>query len=169
MAQRQQQQFVLHSNVTDTTATIAVAGLSGSLRVLHLSDSHVSLASDHEPHSHRMHSAFFADGAGKADRSTGEMRLPRDRFEQQVAEASSNGADLLIHTGDLLNVCELQLRVSLFYTPQTQIYQHIFARRTEPLLPCHLYLTMNASHVASHAGTPTVPVSDRSRVHKKCG
>eukprot|EP01044_Picomonas_judraskeda_P004445 COSAG03_NODE_390_length_8302_cov_70.582317_4_plen_394_part_00 len=57
MGQGQQQQ--LHSHITDTTATVAVGGLSSPLTVRHLSDSHISLDSDLEPHSRRMHDAFF--------------------------------------------------------------------------------------------------------------
>jgi hypothetical protein len=93
-----------HSGVTDTTATIAVSGLAAPLKVLHLSDSHISLSSDNEPHSSRMHRAFYSDGAGRPHRTTGETQLPRDRFIQQVEEATANGTELLIHTGDFLNV-----------------------------------------------------------------
>ena len=58
---RQGQQQQLHSHITDTTATVAVAGLSSPLSVRHLSDSHISLDSDLEPHSRRMHDAFFGN------------------------------------------------------------------------------------------------------------
>ena len=107
-----------HSGVTDTTATIAVSGLSAPLKVLHLSDSHISLSSDYEPHSSRMHRAFFSDGAGRPHRTTGETQLPRDRFIQQVEEATANGTELLIHTGDFLNVRSVcALPSAAFETP----------------------------------------------------
>ena len=93
-----------HSSLTDTTATVAVHGLASPLRVLHLSDSHISLSSDNAPHSDRMHHAFIgADGDGTPHRSTGEVALPTERFQGQVEVAAQNGTDLIIHTGDFLN------------------------------------------------------------------
>ena len=94
-----------HSAVTDTAATVAVGGLKAPLRVLHLSDSHISLESDDPPHSQRMHAAFAgAEGEGRAHRDTGALMLPAARFEEQVAAAAKNGTQLIIHTGDFLNV-----------------------------------------------------------------
>ena len=84
-------------STTDTTATVTVPGLAAPLRALHLSDSHISLSSDNQPHSERMHTAFVgADGAGRVHHVTGEKMLPRDRFEQQVAGAAADGTDLIM-------------------------------------------------------------------------
>ena len=84
-------------STTDTTATVTVPGLTAPLRALHLSDSHISLSSDNQPHSERMHTAFSgADGAGRGHHVTGEKMLPRDRFEQQVAGAAADGTDLIM-------------------------------------------------------------------------
>jgi hypothetical protein len=91
--------LALHSRVTETTATVAVRSLSAPLRVLHLSDSHISLRSDRQPNSERMHNAFV----GRPRRDTGEMALPRDIFRGQVQAAAENGTGLIIHTGDFLN------------------------------------------------------------------
>ena len=79
-----------HSRVTDTAATVAVYGLAAPLRVLHLSDSHLSLRSDCPPHSDRMHRAFAAAS-------------PCEVFQRQVEAASRNDTELISHTGDFLN------------------------------------------------------------------
>lgn len=90
---------VVHSNFTNTgakdTATVAIRGLAQPLSVLHLSDSHVSLASDLAPHSDRMHTAF-ADGHGDFK---GKM-LPRELFAEQLEAAVSDDVDLIVHTGE---------------------------------------------------------------------
>jgi hypothetical protein len=80
-----------HSGVTDTAATVAVHhGLTSPLRVLHLSDSHLSLRSDCPPNSDRMHHAFAAAS-------------PCEVFQRQVEAASRDGTELIAHTGDFLN------------------------------------------------------------------
>ena len=89
---------VQHRNITDFTATVVVPNLAAPVKVLHLSDSHVSLASDNAPHSDRMHNAF-ADGHGRHKGIT----LPKDLFAQQLKAAVDEGVQLIVHTGDFVN------------------------------------------------------------------
>ena len=88
----------VHMNITDATATVAVPHITRPLKVMHLSDSHVSLASDKAPHSDRMHAAF-ANGHGKHAGGT----VPKDIFTAQLNTALGQGADLIVHTGDFVN------------------------------------------------------------------
>jgi 3',5'-cyclic AMP phosphodiesterase CpdA len=107
---------VRHYDVTDAAATleisgaIAAGGAAGAppaagrrdiLRVFHISDSHVTL----DTPSWRQERVSL--GLPAEDPIAGAYADTHDAvglFEAQVAAAMESGADMLIHTGDLLNV-----------------------------------------------------------------
>ena len=101
----------LHTGVTNvlgsvSAAVVSVPGLTQQpLRVAHISDSHIDLGADDASGSAelcRFMSEAYAGGV-KAAATRGVATEPLAAFEAQVAAAVSAGADLLIHTGDLLN------------------------------------------------------------------
>ena len=92
----------VHRNVTDTTATIRVPGLRAALKVLHLSDSHVDVgAEEGRDEDMRFMHGVYAQGA--QHRSSGEVTLATDALVTSLAIGRRASADLLCHTGDLVN------------------------------------------------------------------
>ena len=103
----------VHIRVTNTlgapaAATVAVPGLRRRrrLRVVHISDSHLDLGPDEASGSAGL-CRFMAEayrGGRKAEVTRGLAgAAPLAAFERQVAIAAEAGADLIVHTGDLLN------------------------------------------------------------------
>jgi hypothetical protein len=99
----------VHAFITDARATVLVPGLTKPLKILHLSDSHVDGGIDSPSFGEDGYedSAFFMHelyGKGLSDRSTGvQERDTTAIFRAQVAAAGTDGTDLIIHTGDLIN------------------------------------------------------------------
>lgn len=93
----------------DLSATVPVRrGLCHALRVLHLSDSHVSCGEGWMaerqafglPAPDPIHTAY-TDGEDETAPST---QATMRQFREQVAAGVSAGAELIVHTGDLLNI-----------------------------------------------------------------
>ena len=92
----------------DLRATVPVRRGGRALRVLHLSDSHVSTGdrwmAEREafglPAADPIHTAY-TDGQDETDPST--LTTMR-QFRAQVAAGVAAGAELIVHTGDLLNI-----------------------------------------------------------------
>ena len=95
-------QTFVHRNVTDTAATIRVPGLTAPLTVLHLSDSHVDVGADEgrQDDMRFMHGVF---SQGAQHRSSGEVTLASDALATSLELGRLASADLLCHTGDLVN------------------------------------------------------------------
>ena len=106
-----------HEQVSDALGSVAetvvrVPSLTAPLRVMHITDSHIDLGPDEQSGSldlcHYLHGRYkdgfkFNEQRGP-DTVHGHQPLPPcDVFEAQVAEAKRRGADLVLHTGDLLN------------------------------------------------------------------
>ena len=92
----------VHRNVTDTSASIQVPGLSAPLTVLHLSDSHVDVGAERgrEQDMRFMH-GVYAQGA--QDRTSGDVTLAADALASGLERGRAAHAELLCHTGDLVN------------------------------------------------------------------
>ena len=88
-----------------SSAVIPVAGLARPLRVVHITDSHVDLGPDPGSGSadlcEFLHGRYV--GGFKANEQRGVPTIASEAFERQVALARMRGADLILHTGDLLN------------------------------------------------------------------
>lgn len=94
------------SESADDVVIIMLPGLDKSLRVFHLSDSHIDKGTDlgFEGNSMNFGEAMHLEYVdGKPDRKTGEIIKPSAVFEAQVALAKTERADLIVHTGNLLN------------------------------------------------------------------
>lgn len=94
---------------SDLRASVPVPrGLHRTLRVLHVSDSHVSCGdgwmSEREafglPAADPIHTAY-TDGKDPTASST---ETTMRQFREQVTAGVQSGADLIVHTGDLLNI-----------------------------------------------------------------
>lgn len=93
---------VFHRNWTDHTATIFAEGLERPLRVLHLTDAHLSLMDDRDPqHYETFRNKAAVPGASSLS-ETGRVILPEDAFDQVLADAATLHVDLIALTGDLL-------------------------------------------------------------------
>ena len=93
---------VVHRNVTESAATISVAGLRRPLKVLHLSDSHVDVGAEPglEEAAHFMHHVY---SQGSQDRATGAVITAAEQLAASLAAGAAAGATVLAHTGDLVN------------------------------------------------------------------
>ena len=119
----------VHRNVTDTTATIRVPGLHKRLRVLHVSDSHVDVGGlERKDNASAFMHGVYAHGA--ADRSTGVVTLASDALYNSLSVGRERGADVLCHTGDLVNF------------PSAAAVRHVDALISEAKLPL-LYTSGN--------------------------
>lgn len=92
--------------------TVRVPSLSAPLRLMHITDSHIDLGPDEESGSlelcrylhGRYKDGFKANEQRGLETVHGHQPVPPcDAFEAQVEEAKKRGADLVVHTGDLLN------------------------------------------------------------------
>jgi predicted MPP superfamily phosphohydrolase len=92
----------VHRDVTDTSATVHVRGLHAPLTVLHLSDSHVDAGPEpgNEEESAFMHQVY---SQGSQHRRTGEVVSATDALAASVEVARAGRAQLILHTGDLVN------------------------------------------------------------------
>lgn len=96
---------VAHSGVSDTSATVEISGVGLSakrLSVYHLSDSHVTL--DVQSWRDERRSMGLPSDDPIAAAYSSPKYNAASLFESQVAEAVEAGADILVHTGDLLNI-----------------------------------------------------------------
>jgi len=94
---------LVHHDYTDSTAVIHIAGLSDTLRILQITDAHISVLDSSErkfwPYSRRMDQAFIT----RPDGRTGEPVRPVDQFLRLLERAMSLKVELLLLTGDIVN------------------------------------------------------------------
>mmetsp|Transcript_26851 Transcript_26851/g.32688 ORF Transcript_26851/g.32688 Transcript_26851/m.32688 type:complete len:361 (+) Transcript_26851:2-1084(+) len=69
------------------------------VRLLHITDSHISLSNEAPPRSSRMHAAF----ARSKNRDTKESTTPAQEFARLVLRAKEMNVDLVVLGGDILN------------------------------------------------------------------
>lgn len=88
---------------TDDTASIAVEGLADTVRMLHITDAHVSLfderVGDHIDTCRRFCEQFAAEEKDEA----GNSLVPDAAFRESMAHAASMGLDLVALTGDIVH------------------------------------------------------------------
>ena len=88
---------------TETEARITIPGLAGEVRVLHVTDSHITVSDDRDlpfrEFAARMDAAFVASGAGSA----GGKPTPLECLDAALGTAVDCGADLVTLTGDIVN------------------------------------------------------------------
>ena len=88
---------------SDYKATVEIKGLSEPLKVLHISDSHISVLNDSEkryhPYGARMDAAFNSVHNYK----TGEKTTPVKSFLDLMDTAKTEKVDLIVLTGDIVN------------------------------------------------------------------
>ena len=87
------------STTSDTHARIHIEGLERDLRILHLSDSHLTEADERDPEA-VPHAEEI--GARFNDR-TPEGQTAREVFEQTIAYAREQGIDAAVLTGDMIH------------------------------------------------------------------
>lgn len=94
---------LVHHDYTDSTAVISIEGLQDSLRILQITDAHITVLDSSErklwPYSRRMDQAFIT----RPDGRTGEPVRPKDQFLQLLDRAKSLKVDLILLTGDIVN------------------------------------------------------------------
>lgn len=69
------------------------------LRVMHVTDAHVSLKDEDPPHTHRMYSAML----NVQDRLSGMQKHPSEQLVGILKKAKEEGADLIALGGDIIN------------------------------------------------------------------
>ena len=89
-----------HGGAADTTTVAAPSTVRIRRRLIHISDSHVSL----NVPSWRRERVELGLEPEDAIHAVYEASAAASKFEQQVQAAVDSGADVLIHTGDLLNI-----------------------------------------------------------------
>jgi len=88
---------------TDDDASIEIADFEGSLRVLHLSDTHVTCSGD-EDRKYREYSARMDEAFAQTRRhDTGETTTPIQCLEDALRLGAEGGVDMLVLTGDIVN------------------------------------------------------------------
>ncbi len=94
---------VVYHDYTDSTAVISIEGLPDSLRILQITDAHISVLDSSErkfrQYSRRMDQAFIT----RPDGRTGEPVRPVDQFLQLLDRAKRLKVDLILLTGDIVN------------------------------------------------------------------
>lgn len=94
---------LVQHDYTDSTAFISIDGLQDSLRILQITDTHISILDSSERkfwrYSRRMDQAFIT----RPDGRTGEPARPQDQFLQLLDRAKSLKVDLILLTGDIVN------------------------------------------------------------------
>ncbi|HPN34881.1 MAG TPA: FG-GAP-like repeat-containing protein [bacterium] len=94
---------LVHHDYTDSTALICIEGLQDTLRILQITDTHISVVDSSERkfwrYSRRMDQAFIT----RPDGRTGEPARPVDQFLQLLDKAKSLKVDLIALTGDIVN------------------------------------------------------------------
>ena len=92
---------VTHS-FTDDTATIHIEGLNASVRMLHLTDSHVQLYDERD--GDRVEAcADFCGRFAEQRKKDGVEVGPVEAFRRQLARAATQTLDLLALTGDTIH------------------------------------------------------------------
>lgn len=95
--------LAVHRSVSDTRAVISVRGLHDPLTVLHVSDSHIDVG----PEPGRELQAEFMRGVNEAGlpdvTSMGVVTSAAVKLQAQLQMGEAAGAQLLAHTGDLVN------------------------------------------------------------------
>ena len=92
-------------NWTDDTATIKVEGLADTVRLLHVTDSHLALIDERDPeHLEANGGTHQRFGARRLD-ADGNSICTETTFDEMMAGVASlgTGIDLLAHTGDLIH------------------------------------------------------------------
>ncbi|OLQ08364.1 hypothetical protein AK812_SmicGene8109 [Symbiodinium microadriaticum] len=74
----------------------------GELRILHITDAHVSLKDSDPPHTHRMYSALL----NVEDKDTHQMKHPSDQLIKLLRYAKEQNVDLIALGGDIINYPE---------------------------------------------------------------
>ncbi len=96
-------QFITVHTFSDYEATVAISGLTEITKVLHISDSHVSIFDEKEkeyhPYSARMDNAYKSVPHYK----TGEDTTPVETFSELMDLAKEQNVDLIVLTGDIIN------------------------------------------------------------------
>ncbi len=94
--------FTRHT-YSDYEATVAVKGLKKTIRILHISDSHISIPDEAEkeflPFSTRMDKAYVT----KPHYKTGETTTPVEAFTELMNLAADRKVDMIALTGDIVN------------------------------------------------------------------
>ncbi len=94
---------LVHHDYTDSTAVIGIEGLQDTLRILQITDAHISVLDSSErkfwQYSRRMDQAFIT----RPDGRTGEPARPKDQFLRLLDRGKSLKVDLILLTGDIVN------------------------------------------------------------------
>ncbi len=93
----------LHYSVNKNLAVIRVPGADSTLRILHISDSHITFPDErdkkYEVYSKRMASAYL----NEVDAQTGKSVMGAEAFAKLMDKAVAQKVDLIALTGDIVN------------------------------------------------------------------
>ncbi|GAF71425.1 unnamed protein product, partial [marine sediment metagenome] len=96
-------QIITEHSFSDYEATVAIRGLKETTRVLHISDSHISVFDESEkeyhPYSSRMDNAYKSP----PHYITGVNTTPAETFSELMDLAKKQNADMIALTGDIVN------------------------------------------------------------------
>ena len=91
---------IRHESTTgDTHARIYIEGLERDLRILHLSDSHLTEADDRDPDV----LPYAQQSRARFDERTPEGQTTREVFERTISDAREQGIDAAVLTGDIIH------------------------------------------------------------------
>jgi len=99
----ERQQLVTVHSYSDCEATVAISGLTETTKVLHISDSHISVFDESEeeyhPYSARMDNAYRSVRHYR----TREETTPVETFLELMDVAQDRNVDVIVLTGDIVN------------------------------------------------------------------
>lgn len=93
-------------SIRDITSTVYVQGIEKPLKVMHITDAHISLVLPSDPQLASYAKGIYRSHSKARHFQTGETVCPAEMFKELLGLAVAEKADLIVLTGDIVNYPE---------------------------------------------------------------